>query len=91
NIIVHAVNIQPDALTYLLSKIQVVSCFFGGTKICSSPIETCTRLADACGSIIITAGSMPSFSRGCVSSRDCMRMNYPGISSCHSCGFDLCN
>uniref|UniRef100_A0A3Q1JHJ8 Uncharacterized protein n=1 Tax=Anabas testudineus TaxID=64144 RepID=A0A3Q1JHJ8_ANATE len=75
----------------VVNQSEGLRCRCGGKKICSSPIETCTPLADACGSIIITAGSMPSFSRGCVSSRDCMRMNYPGISSCHSCGFDLCN
>lgn len=27
----------------------------------------------------------PSHSRGCMSLRDCVTFNYPGVSSCHSC------
>uniref|UniRef100_A0A8C6T255 Uncharacterized protein n=1 Tax=Neogobius melanostomus TaxID=47308 RepID=A0A8C6T255_9GOBI len=62
---------------------------WGGGKICSNPIETCSGSNNLCGSIIIYA--VPTYSKGCMSAYQCSVLNKPRISSARCCSTDLCN
>uniref|UniRef100_A0A3Q1JBW4 UPAR/Ly6 domain-containing protein n=1 Tax=Anabas testudineus TaxID=64144 RepID=A0A3Q1JBW4_ANATE len=75
----------------VVSQSEGLKCYCGGDRQCSAPTEICRGSANVCGNLIIYVGSRPTHSRGCMSSMDCSILNKPGISSCRSCGFDLCN
>nr|AIL82450.1 SSHCSHL338 [Channa striata] len=75
----------------VFSQSEGLKCLCGGNRQCSGPTETCSASIDACFNLLIYVGSRPPHSKGCMSSWDCSRLNQPGISSCRSCKFDLCN
>uniref|UniRef100_A0A8C4F757 Uncharacterized protein n=1 Tax=Dicentrarchus labrax TaxID=13489 RepID=A0A8C4F757_DICLA len=74
-----------------VSQSEGLRCNCGGLKQCSSPVETCYGSNNVCASVIIYAGSRPSYFKGCMTSNECMRMNHPGISSASCCRTDQCN
>uniref|UniRef100_A0A8D3BE09 Uncharacterized protein n=1 Tax=Scophthalmus maximus TaxID=52904 RepID=A0A8D3BE09_SCOMX len=57
---------------------------------CSGPVQTCHGPNGACASVIDYAGSSYFF-KGCMTSKECIILNRPGVSSASCCMCDQCN
>uniref|UniRef100_A0A3Q0R9C6 Uncharacterized protein n=1 Tax=Amphilophus citrinellus TaxID=61819 RepID=A0A3Q0R9C6_AMPCI len=74
-----------------VSQSEALKCNCGGDRQCSGPVETCRSSNDVCFSLIINAGSMVKYSKGCMDASDCSFLNQPPLTISRCCRYDLCN
>ncbi|XP_045908547.1 sperm acrosome membrane-associated protein 4-like [Micropterus dolomieu] len=74
-----------------VSQSEALKCYCGGLRRCPDRVETCPPSSDVCAGVIFTAGSTPSYFKGCMKARDCALLNQPGVSTASCCRGDLCN